>query len=453
MGQFTHKSELPFPVKVVFDWHTRPGAFERLNPPWRPVRILKRSKGIQSGAEVVIKLPVFGPLGIKWHLRHTQYQQNALFEDTQVTGPFKSWTHRHIFESGGVNQSVMLDQISYQLPLVMKLGSGIMQKELTRLFKFRHAVLAADLKLHDRFKDKPRLKVLISGASGFIGSALVAFLESGGHSVTKLVRHPPRNDNERSWDPELGVLDPEVFKGIDAVINLCGENIAAKRWSESRRAALISSRVKPASLLATTIAGLTDPPKVAIMASGAGYYGDTGAKLVDESYPAGDDFLAQLAVAWEAAADPIRSTPCRLIQLRTSTVLNGDGGALGKLLPIFKMGLGGRLGSGRQLMSWIAMQDLLGIIQHALFTESLSGAINVAAPKPCTNIEFTKALGETLRRPTICGAPSWGLKLALGGMAEALLLSNCGVIPKALIESGYEFVYPDIRTCLKSTLF
>jgi uncharacterized protein (TIGR01777 family) len=314
-------------------------------------------------------------------------------------------------------------------------------------------VLAADLKLHERFKDKPRLNVLISGASGFIGSALVAFLESGGHSVIRLVRHPARNDNQRSWDPEQGVLDPAVFKGIDAVINLCGENIAAKRWSESRKAALTSSRVKPAALLATTIAALRDPPKVAVMASGAGYYGDTGANLVDESYPAGDDFLAQLAIAWEAAAEPIRSTPCRVIHLRTSTVLNAGGGALGKLLPIFKMGLGGKLGSGQQLMSWVALQDLLGIIQHALFTESLSGAINVAAPNPCTNIEFTKALGETLRRPTICGAPSWGLKLALGGMAEALLLSNCGVLPKALLESGYEFIYPEIRSCLKSNLF
>jgi uncharacterized protein (TIGR01777 family) len=445
---FHWKSILPNPITEVFVWHTRPGAFERLNAPWRPVRVIRSSAGLAVGSQVEIRIPIFGGIGIPWQLTHTAYDPPQMFRDEQIRGPFRQWSHTHSFIGESETTTTMHDAIEYQLPYGASVLNWALQRELRRLFTFRHSILTADLELHSRWRHKPRKTILIAGASGFIGHALRAFLSTGGHSVLTLVRRAPRSTGELFWDPSNSILDPQVFNGVDAVINLCGENIAAGRWNHHRKTQIEESRVRATALLARTIATLPVPPEVCINASGCGFYGDTGETEVDESAPAGSDFLARVCTAWEAASSPLEPSSCRNVHLRLGIVLNASGGALSKMLPAFCCGVGGRLGSGQQFVSWIGLQDLLGIFEHTLYTEELSGPVNCVSPHPCTNREFTATLAHVVRRPALLPAPALALRLVLGEMSQ-MLLSSSRVRPQRLLDSGYRFIHPELRTALQ----
>lgn len=451
MPTFNWQSSVDHPIQEVFEWHTRAGAFERLNAPWRPVSVIRSSGSIQSGNEVAIKLPVIGKFGIPWVLKHTEYDPPNLFRDEQVSGLFKNWRHSHQFVSESDNSTKLIDHIEYKLPLGGDILAPLVNRELTRLFKHRHQTLARDLELHARWGDKPRKTVLIAGASGFVGRALSAFLSTAGHTVLHLVRRSPNKPNELFWDPASGTLDPQVFNCVDVVINLCGENIASGRWTPQRKKVIESSRVAPTSLLANVVADLKSPPEVFINASGAGFYGDTESRIVDETSGSGDDFLARVSLAWEGALAPLNSSPCRVAQLRIGMVLNGAGGALAKMLPAFICGLGGKLGSGDQYISWIALSDLLGIFEHAIYNAEVSGPINAVAPNPVTNADFTKALGKVLKRPTIIPVPAAILRMALGELSQLLLASN-RIVPTKLTDSGYRFTLPKIEGALESEI-
>lgn len=446
--RFQWRSTLPFSREDVFAWHTRPGAFARLNPPWRPVQVVSSSETIAAGAHVTIRLPLVLGLTIPWRLTHTAYEPPTMFRDEQLSGPFRSWRHTHSFLSEHDKETNMLDEIEYQLPTGAGAADLLLQRELKRLFAFRHSILAADLTLHSRWKDKPRQTILIAGASGFIGQALRAFLTTAGHSVRTLVRRSPLHKDEHFWDPRAGILDTSAFAGVTAVINLCGENIATKRWTPKRKIAIEQSRIAPTRLIAQTIAALSQPPQVFISASGAGYYGDTGEVSVNETSPAGSDFLAEVCARWEQEASALQTGGCRTVQLRLGMVLNAAGGALAKMLPPFLCGLGGRLGTGTQYVSWIGLEDLLGIFEHSLFTNTLSGPVNCSAPASCTNHELTTTLGRVLKRPTIIPAPSFALKAIFGEMST-ILLSSSRLIPQKLLESGYSFLHSDLEQCLR----
>lgn len=342
----------------------------------------------------------------------------------------------------------MLDEITYELPSYARPLSFFFTQELSRLFAFRHARLAADLSLHKRWADKPRKRILLAGASGFIGTALSSFLSTGAHSVFKLVRRKPTNQQERFWDPHKGILDPAVFADIDVVINLAGEPLLG-RWTDEKKREIKESRVKSCELLSRTVAQLPTPPAVAIMASAVGIYGDTKDNLVNENTHAGHDFLADVCKAWEAAAHPITESSCRLVHLRIGTVLNAAGGALKKMLPAFTLGLGGHLGSGNQYMSWIALEDLVGVIEHSIYSSTLSGAVNAVTPNACTNREFTKTLGRVLHRQTVIPMPKIVLQSALGEVADALLLSSTRAEPRSLIQDGYSFLFPNLEAALR----
>jgi uncharacterized protein (TIGR01777 family) len=276
----------------------------------------------------------------------------------------------------------------------------------------------------------------VSGSSGFVGSALCAFLSTAGHNVIRLVRRPSQSSTERSWNPDSQTLDPSVFDGVDALIHLGGESLVGHRWTPEYKRRIVESRTQSSALLCKTIANLERKPEVVIMASAIGYYGDTGETLVDEISPVGSGFLADTCNEWEASARDNLHEATRLVHLRIGTVLNAAGGALKQMLPIFKLGAGGVLGSGRQYMSWIALQDLLGIFEHAIYTPSMQGAFNAVATEPVTNREFTKTLGKVLHRPTIAPTPAFVLRLAFGEMADAVLLASSRVSPRALVESG-----------------
>lgn len=449
---FTWESALPYSREEVFAWHERPGAFARLNPPWRPVTIISQAPSLHDGSFVTIKLPLLGPVGIEWTLEHFGYSSPEQFCDRQLSGPFHSWEHRHLFTPLNRTSSTLRDEIRFKLPALLSPGAPFVRAELTRLFSFRHNLLRADMDLHARFSGQKRKKILISGSSGFIGSALTAFLETAGHSVFRLVRREPQNPYERRWDPSAGYLPPGALDDMDAIIHLGGENLLASRWTPEFKEKIRRSRVETSLLLCKTIAHLQKKPDVVIMASATGFYGDTGARQVDEKDPSGSGFLADTCRAWESAASEALGGSCRLVHLRIGTVLSPFGGALQKMLIPFKAGVGGVLGSGSQYMSWIALHDLLGIFEYALHADSMSGAHNAVTPTPVTNREFTKALGKVLRRPTLIPTPAFALRAVFGEVADTLLLSSSRVVPSALLARGYTFQHSSIENALRFEL-
>jgi uncharacterized protein len=297
------------------------------------------------------------------------------------------------------------------------------------------------------------MKVLVTGSSGLVGSALLPSLSADGHQVTRLVRPKTRPGAEQVvWDPDAGRLDPATVEGFDAVVHLAGENVASKRWTAEQKKRLLDSRVKSTQLLAGALARLSHPPRTLICASAVGYYGDRGEELLTEESSSGSDFPSRMCREWEEAAELAARSGIRVVKLRIGAVLSAAGGALALMVPPFKAGLGGALGSGRQYLSWMAIDDVTSVIQHALSDESLRGPVNTVAPQPVTNREFTKTLGRVLGRPTFLTVPSFVLRLAVGEMAEALLLASQRVIPARLQSSGYTFRYPELEGALRQLL-
>jgi uncharacterized protein (TIGR01777 family) len=297
------------------------------------------------------------------------------------------------------------------------------------------------------------MRILISGASGLIGTALIASLSKADHEIIRLTRPGrPAGPDAIVWDPSADTIDQARLEEFDVVVHLAGENVAGGRWSRAKKERIRNSRVDGTSLLANGLKGLKKPPKVFVMASATGYYGSRGDEELPESSAPGSGLLADVTREWEAATDVLASTSTRVVKLRIGIVLASKGGALSKMLLPFKLGLGGKFGSGRQYMSWIAMDDLIGIIHHIIANESLSGPVNAVSPMPVTNREFTKTLGLVLRRPTIAAVPSFVLRLAVGEMADEMLLLSARVIPQKLAESGYVFLYPDLEKALRFVL-
>lgn len=298
------------------------------------------------------------------------------------------------------------------------------------------------------------MKVLISGSTGLIGSALIPVLNDAGHDVVRLVRSAPKSDgSEVHWDPESDRIDSDGLEGMDAVVHLAGENIGSTRWSREKKARIFDSRVKGTRLLCESLVNLARPPQVLVCASAIGYYGNRAAETVNEESASGFGFLAEVCIEWEIATEPVVETDIRLVNLRMGIVLSREGGPLAKMLPPFKMGVGGVLGSGRQYMSWIALDDAVAAIHHTLVRDSLQGPVNNVAPHPVTNREFTKALGRVLRRPTLFPLPSFGLRVMFGReMANELFLSSTRVVPTRLLDTGYTFQYTDVEGALRHAL-
>jgi uncharacterized protein (TIGR01777 family) len=296
------------------------------------------------------------------------------------------------------------------------------------------------------------MNILITGASGLIGSAVVSFLTTHGHSVTRLVRSQPR-PGERTvhWEPMTGISDVNALKGVDAVVHLAGENIA-ERWTAAKKVNIRDSRVKGTQVLCEALTRLVPAPKVLVSASAIGYYGDRGEENLTEESAPGSGFLAEVCRAWEGATEPARQKGIRVVPLRLGMVLSSTGGALAKMLPPFRLGLGGVLGSGRQYMSWIALDDAVSVIHHAIVTEALQGPTNAVAPQAVTNQEFTKTLGKVLGRPTVVPLPAFAARLLFGEMADELLLASTRVQPAKLLASGYSFRYPGLEGALRHLL-
>jgi uncharacterized protein (TIGR01777 family) len=294
------------------------------------------------------------------------------------------------------------------------------------------------------------MDVLVSGGTGFIGEALIPELEARGHRVKRLTRMP-RSGEDIRWDPDAGTIEGDLA-GTDAVIHLAGESIAEGRWTTEKKRRILESRRKGTGLLAEKIAGLPEPPSVMVSASATGYYGDRGNELLTEESEPGTLFLSRVCQEWEAAAEPAREAGVRVVHPRFGIVLSTEGGALGTTLPIFKLGGGGKIGSGRQYWSWVAFDDVVGAIVHAINTDDLSGPVNVVAPDPPTNAEYTKTLGRVLGRPTLFAVPAPAARVGLGEIADELLLASTRVEPAKLEETGYEYRHPELEGALRYLL-
>jgi uncharacterized protein (TIGR01777 family) len=439
----------------VFRWHERPGALERLTPPWGEVEVVERSGGIQDGGEVKLRIRR-GPTTFHWHVRHRDYEKDRQFRDEQVAGLLKSWVHTHRFvplDGGGTRVE---DEIDVEPPLGAAgatFGPAFIKHELGRLFRFRYRRLHTDLARHRGFADRHRLTVAITGASGLVGRDLTHFLTTGGHEVIAFVRDSRRvGEGTAYWNPGTGEIDAAALARADAVVHLAGTSIAAGRWTDDRKRSILESRVRGTELIARTLAA--QPPRARVLVSGSavGYYGDRGAEQLDESAKSGGGFLAEVCRAWEGATAAAQRAGVRVVHLRSGLTLSPAGGALGQMLLPFKVGLGGRIGSGQQYVSWIDLDDLVALVLHALYTDSVVGPVNASAPHPVTNAAFTSALGRALGRPTIVPVPALAVKALFGQLGTEALLWGQRALPRKATASGFEFFYEGVEESLRFQL-
>ena len=454
------ETELPASRAEAFDWHARPGALQRLLPPWQSVRMERNDASIAVGSRVEMRMRL-GPFGLRWSARHTELDPGRLFVDVADRGPFDSWTHRHVFadlalddtaphHNGGQRRSRMLDEVHWALPLASwatpLLGSWV-RREVARMFRFRHDRTREDLQRHAAFADRPRLRIGLTGASGGIGGQLRALLETGGHTVVSIGRRP----GDVPFDGVVGTIDASGLVGLDAVIHLAGAPIAT-RWTARARKAILDSRERGTEALARALASLPTPPKVLISASAIGLYGDRPFGTVDEDDSPGDGFAAEVCRRWEAAAQPARDVGIRVVHPRIGVVLDPQHGALAQMLPAFRVGLGGPMGSGRQGLSWIALDDALYALLTLLMDERAEGPINLVAPDARSQGEFARELGRVLGRPALVPAPAFVLRAALGDMAHEMVLGGALVRPTRLRQLGYTFAWPILGPALQAML-
>jgi uncharacterized protein (TIGR01777 family) len=296
------------------------------------------------------------------------------------------------------------------------------------------------------------VKIIVTGSSGLIGTALVGALRGDGHEVRRLVRRPPQQADEARWDPANGTVDDAAMADAEAVVNLGGVGIGDRRWSDAHKKAVLQSRIDATTTIAKAVAAHAATVRVLVSASAVGWYGDRGEDVLDETAPNGAGYLADVVWQWEAATSAASATGVRVVHIRSGIVLSPEGGALGQMLPIFRLGLGGRLGSGRQWMPWIAMADEIAAIRFAMDDERLTGPVNLTSPEPVRNRELTASLGRVVHRPAVAFVPGFALRLALGGFADEGLLVSQRVVPQVLLDAGFTFAHPALDEALDSML-
>lgn len=441
-----YESVVDHPLTEVFDWYSRRGAMRRLVPPWQPMKVLAEADSLADG-RALLGLPG----GLRWVAQHdaTRFDPPHRFVDVlssegprswppQIVG---RWTHVHEFEEVPSGTRVY-DRVEAPVPAAA----------LRPMFAYRHRQLADDLAAHRDAREaglRP-LVVAVTGATGLVGTALSAFLTTGGHRVIRLVRHAPRSPDERRWDPDRPHAD--LLSGVDAVVHLAGASIAG-RFTTAHKVAIRDSRIEPTRRLAE-VAAAGSFKRPFVCASAIGVYGfDRGDAVLCEESVRGDGFLADVVADWEAATAPAADAGLRVVNVRTGIVQSARGGTLRLLRPLFTAGLGGRVGTGRQWLSWIALDDLLDVYYRALYDARLSGPVNAVAPTPVRNADYTKALARVLHRPAVLPVPPLGPRILLGEQgSRELAEANQRVTPTKLEIVGHRFRHPDIDGALAHEL-
>jgi len=429
-----YESVVDHPLAEVFAWHTRPGAMTRLVPPWQPMSVVAEAQSLADG-RAVLGLPG----GLQWVAQHdpSAFDPPHRFADELSSDGLTSWParivgwwrHTHEFSEAPAGTRVY-DHVDTSVPAVA----------LRSTFVYRHRQLSDDLAAHRAAANAGMqpMVVAVTGASGLVGSALSAFLSTGGHRVIRLVRRPARDELERQWNPDRPA--PDLLSGVDVVVHLAGASIAG-RFTDRHKAAIRDSRIEPTRRLADAAALADDGPAIFVNASAIGYYGfDRGDALLCEESVRGDGFLADVVADWEAATAPAAEAGLRVVTVRTGIVQSARGGTLRLMRPLFAAGLGGRLGSGAQWLAWIGLDDLLDVYHRALYDDRVSGPVNAVAPEPVRNVDYTKALAGVLNRPALLPVPSVGPRLLLGEQgARELAEANQRVVPTKLQALGHRF--------------
>ncbi|QNI06246.1 TIGR01777 family protein [Mycobacterium kubicae] len=443
-----YESVVDAPRDEVFAWHTRPGAFTRLSPPWQPMKLVTEAESVEDGRATLAL-----PGGLRWVAEHQADSYDpprrfvdAIGGDGLASLPARvavNWRHTHDFEEVGADQTRVIDRVATTVPA----------RVLRPMFAYRHRQLADDLAAH-RLAAAHGLApatIAITGSSGLVGSALAAFLSTGGHRVIRLVRGAPNRSAERRWDTDDP--DPALLAGVDAVIHLAGASIAG-RFTDKHRKAIRDTRIGPTRRLAEAVALTPNGPRALISASAIGYYGyDRGDATLTEDSERGDGFLADVVADWEDATSAAEQAGVRVVRVRTGIVQSPRGGTLRLMRPLFGAGLGGRLGAGRQWLSWIGIDDLIDVYHRALWDTDLSGAVNAVAPQPVRNSDYTRTLARVLRRPAVLPVPPLGPRILLGQQgARELALASQRVLPERLTRTGHRFRQPDLESALRHLL-
>jgi hypothetical protein len=404
---------------------------------------------LSTGTEVHLRVGP-EPFALRLVAKHTEHQEPSGFVDEQVSGPFRSWRHEHRFIQRNDNGSILVDEIEYQAPFFGLLNVFV-EPKITKTFHLRHLRTRMDVNRFARFAHMGSKKIAITGASGLIGRNLSAFLRAAGHDVYHLVRREPRGKNEVQWNVQQGFIDTQALEGMNAVVHLAGESIDG-RWTQDKKSRIYNSRVKGTTLLSEALTKLNHPPSVFLSASAVGVYGNHPSETATESTSAANDFLGRVCTDWEMAAEPARSAGIRVVHPRMGVVLSGQGGALKKMLPPFLAGTGGKLGTGKQWMPWVALEDALGLLYHLIMDESFTGPVNVVSPNAIQNVDFTTILGKVLKRPTWIPVPAFAIKTMFGEMGQTLLLEGRHVKPEMAMNSDFEFQHADLEAALRFEL-
>ncbi len=468
MPTFVHSSLMPAPASAVWRFHAAPGALQRLIPAWHRAWV-ESAEGDLSNLRATIRLRR-GPLTLRWRAEHepSAYIEGLQFADVQRTGPFGAWRHTHRIEPVDDTSSRLIDHIEYREPLA-GLGAALLgpsiRRDLERVFAWRHRRTAADVLRHGAWTGSPPRSVLISGMSGLIGSALAPYLLNAGHSVARLARAGARTGDAlprglaglpittRSFDPDTGALAWRDLPPGCVVVHLAGANVAAGRWTSRRKRLILSGRVESTRAIARAMAEARErdgAPRTLLCASGTHAYPADDLDH-DERSPRGEGFLSEVVRRWEEACAPAVEAGHRVVFMRLGMVVSARGGALARMLPLFRLGLGCRFGDGQQTLSWIALEDVLAAVEFLLHREDLSGPVNLVSPEPVSNDRFTRALASALGRPRLLPAPAWGLRSALGEMGS-LLLEHNRAVPARLLDAGFRLRYTDPETLLREEL-
>ncbi len=450
---FVFTSRFPCSARDLYTWHSRAGALERLIPPWENTSVVSRQGGIAPGGRVEMRMHL-GPIPYRWIAHHVEDEPGVMFRDIQKRGPFSSWSHSHIF-SDSAGGALLEDRIEFSLPL-HNLLPGFAKRHVHRIldkvFRYRHATLREDILFHQSCSRTP-LRILVTGASGVLGRALVPFLTTGGHRVWTLVRRRPDPESQEiQWDPMAGTMDIHALPELDAVIHLAGEYIGLHRWMAEKRQRVIDSRTMGTSLLARTLAALPVPPRVFLSASAVGFYGDSQRRGLKEETEAGEDFISHVCRLWEKATSPAEAAGIRTVMMRIGVVLTPKGGALQQLLRTAPLGFFRRFGHGRQSVSWIGIDDTISAMLHCLTCADLRGPVNIVAPAPVTNTELMQTLSTVLHRPLLPPLPATFLQAIYGQMASEILLSGCDASAARLTASGFRFRHPALEGLVRRQL-
>lgn len=432
----------------LYDYYSKEEIFYRIVPPTQEVVRIRRTKVTDKQSLIQITLR-------KRNILVTVINENPpeLVVTKQITGFLSSYDHKHFFYKKASEETELVDELEFKIPggiLGRLLFSSKINKMMGHAFKFRYRVVKEDFRQMYAHRPFQKLKIVVSGASGFVGAYLVALLKMFNYEVFTLVRSPSTHPSEIHWDPEKKILDRNQLEGMDAIIHLTGENIAEHFWTKREKEKIYTSRVHSTAFLANELNALKNPPKLFLCASACGFYGDRGEEEVTESASCGEGFLAEVAQAWEKSANIYQKG--RVVSTRFGVVIHPKGGILKKMLPLFRLGLGAVLGNRKRWMSWISLDDLMYQIIHIIHHEKIEGAINLTTPKPVTYEEFAVTLAKTLKRPLFFTISDKLIKALFKEKGEELFLKGAKVKPKKLEESGAVFSYPDLSDALQHYL-